>query len=85
MKCTQSFCGETSWETSTEHNIKMDLRETGCEDGRWMEIAHDCVQWRSLVLAVLSIRVLQPEHLVIYNENTHQRSIKTISQNISTC
>jgi hypothetical protein len=21
----------------------MDLRETGCEDGRWMELAQDCV------------------------------------------
>jgi len=27
-----------------EDNIKMDLRETGCEDGRWMELPQDCVQ-----------------------------------------
>jgi len=26
----------------------MDLRETGCEDGRWMEMAQDHVQWQAL-------------------------------------
>jgi hypothetical protein len=31
---------------------KMDLKEIGCEDGRWMELAQDRVQWRALVLAV---------------------------------
>jgi hypothetical protein len=41
--------------------IKMDLREIGCEDGRWMELAQDPVQWRALVLAVLNLRVLLPE------------------------
>jgi hypothetical protein len=24
---------------------KLDLREIGCEDGRWMELAQDRVQW----------------------------------------
>jgi hypothetical protein len=38
----------------------MDLREIGCEDGRWMELAQDRVQWRALVLAVLKLRVLLP-------------------------
>jgi hypothetical protein len=37
---------------------KMDLREMGCEDGRWMELAQDRVQWRAFVLAVLNLRVL---------------------------
>jgi hypothetical protein len=36
---------------------KMDLREIGCEDGRWMELAQDRVQWRALVLAVLKLWV----------------------------
>jgi hypothetical protein len=36
----------------------MDLREIGCEDGRWMELAQDRVQWRDLVLAVLNLRAL---------------------------
>jgi hypothetical protein len=39
----------------------MDLREMGCEDGRWMELAQDRVQWRALVLAVLNLRVLLAE------------------------
>jgi hypothetical protein len=26
----------------------MDLRETGCEEGRWLELAQDRVQWRAL-------------------------------------
>jgi hypothetical protein len=39
----------------------MDLRDTGCEDGRWTELAQDRVQWRALVLAVLNLRVLLPE------------------------
>ena len=31
----------------------MDLREIGCEDGRWMELAQDRVQCQTLVSAVL--------------------------------
>jgi hypothetical protein len=30
----------------------MDLREIGCEDGRWMELAQDRVQWLALLLAM---------------------------------
>jgi hypothetical protein len=40
---------------------KMDLREMGCEDGRWMELAQDHVQWWTLVLAVLNLQILLPE------------------------
>jgi len=40
---------------------KMDLREIGCEDGRWVDLAQDRVQWRTLVLAMLNRRVLQPQ------------------------
>jgi hypothetical protein len=36
-------------------NIKMDLREIGSEDERWMELTQDCVQWQALVLAVLNL------------------------------
>jgi hypothetical protein len=39
----------------------MDLREIGCEDGRWMELAQDFAHWLALVLAVLNLRVLLPE------------------------
>jgi hypothetical protein len=33
----------------------MDLRETGCEDGGWMELAQDRVNWKALALAVLTL------------------------------
>jgi len=39
----------------------MDLMETDCEGGRWMELAQDHVQWWALVLAVLKLCVLLPE------------------------
>jgi hypothetical protein len=39
----------------------MDLEEICCEDGRWMELAQDCVQWQALVLAVLNLQVLLPQ------------------------
>ena len=39
----------------------MDLREIGCEDGRWIELAQDRVQCQALVLAVLNLLVLLPE------------------------
>jgi hypothetical protein len=32
----------------------MNLREMGCEDGRWTELARDRAQCRALVLAVLN-------------------------------
>ena len=40
---------------------KVDLMEIGCEDGRWMELAQECVQWWAFVLAVLKRCVLLPE------------------------
>jgi hypothetical protein len=40
---------------------KMDLREIGCEDRRWMELAQDRVQWRALALEMLNLRVLLPD------------------------
>ena len=41
---------------------KMDLMEIGCEVGRWMELAQDCVKWWVLVLAVMNLCVLLPEN-----------------------
>ena len=40
---------------------EMDLMEIGCEDGRWIELAQDRVQWLALVLSVLILCVLLPE------------------------
>jgi hypothetical protein len=34
-----------------ENNIKMDLRETGYEERKRIEVAQDLIQWRPLVLA----------------------------------
>jgi hypothetical protein len=40
---------------------KMDVTGIVYEDGRYMEVAQDRVQWRALVLAVLNLRVLLPD------------------------
>jgi hypothetical protein len=47
----QNFGGEASWKISAwkikktmgESNIKVYVTEVGGEDGRWMELAQDCV------------------------------------------
>jgi hypothetical protein len=39
----------------------MDLKEICCDDGRWMELAQDRVQWRALVSAALNFLVLPVE------------------------
>ena len=41
-----------------EDNIKMDLRQVGCDPGEWMDIAEDNDQWRAYVLrAVMNLQV----------------------------
>jgi hypothetical protein len=68
-ECIQNGSVEITWKNvytedrkkRREGNIKMDLRETGCENGRWMELAQDRVQWQALVLAVLNLLVLLPQ------------------------
>jgi hypothetical protein len=52
-----STCKKGRW----EDKIKMDFRKNGCQEGKWMELAQDRVQWLVLVLAVLKLRVLLPE------------------------
>ena len=37
-----------------EDNIKMDLREVGCDTGDWINIAQDRDQWRAYVSAVVN-------------------------------
>jgi hypothetical protein len=34
----------------------------GCEDGLWLELAQDLIQWQPLVLVVCSLWVLPPEN-----------------------
>jgi hypothetical protein len=38
-------------------NVKMDLREIGCDDMNWIDLAQDRDQWRALVNTVMKIRV----------------------------
>ena len=41
-----------------EDNIRMDLREVGCDPGEWIDLAEDSDQWRAYVRAVMNLRVL---------------------------
>jgi hypothetical protein len=38
-------------------NIKMDLRAIGSDGGDWIDLAQDRDQWRTLVKAVMNLRV----------------------------
>ena len=40
-----------------EDNIKIDLREVGCDPGDWIDLAEDRDQWRAYVRAVMNLRV----------------------------
>jgi hypothetical protein len=42
-------------------NIMMELRDIDCENGRWVELVLDRVQWQALVLTMFKLRDLPPE------------------------
>ena len=39
-----------------ENNIKMDLREVGCDPGDWIDLAEDRDQWLAYVRPVINLR-----------------------------
>jgi hypothetical protein len=41
-----------------EDNIRIDLREIGCEGVYWMDLGQDRDQWRDLVNTVMNFRIL---------------------------
>lgn len=41
--------------------MRMDVGNIICDDGRWMELAQDYIQWRAFVLAVLNLQILLSE------------------------
>jgi hypothetical protein len=43
-----------------EDGIKMDLREIGCGGVEWIHLAQDRYRWRTVVNAVMNLRVLAP-------------------------
>ena len=40
-----------------EDNIRMDLREVGCDSDEWIDLAEDRDQWRAYVRTVMNLRV----------------------------
>ena len=40
-----------------EDNIKMNLREVGCDPRDWIDLADDRYQWRAYIRAVMNIRI----------------------------
>ena len=40
-----------------EDNVKMDLREVGCDPGEWIDLTEDRDQWQAYVRAVMNLRV----------------------------
>jgi len=52
------FLGETSRSIQRDmDNIRMDLQEVGCGYMDWIGLAQDRDRWRTLVSAVMNLRV----------------------------
>jgi hypothetical protein len=44
-------------EDKREDNILMDLHEVGCEGMDWIDLAQDRDRWRTVINAVMNLRV----------------------------
>jgi hypothetical protein len=42
------------------------FREICCEIGKWMKMAHDGIQWWTLVVAMLNLWVLLPDSWIVW-------------------
>ena len=43
--------------TQMEDNIKVDLRNAGCDAGDWIDLAQHRIQWQSYVRTAINLRV----------------------------
>jgi hypothetical protein len=43
----------------------MDISTPGCDDEKEMELAQNCVQWQTLVLAILSLGSTKKELILL--------------------
>ena len=44
-----------------EDNVKMVLREAGCDPGEWIDLVEDRDQWRANVRAVMNLGFLESQ------------------------
>jgi hypothetical protein len=47
------------------NTIQMDITKPGCDDEKEMELAQNCVQWQTLVLAILSLGSTKKELVLL--------------------
>jgi hypothetical protein len=54
----KTFREETTRRRRWEDNIRIDLREAGCEGVDWINLAQDRDQWRAGLNTVMSLRII---------------------------
>ena len=52
-----------------EDNIKMDLREVGCDPRVWVALAENRNQWQAYVRAVMNLQVPEKLISILHNKN----------------
>ncbi|KAJ4438220.1 hypothetical protein ANN_14159 [Periplaneta americana] len=61
-----------------EDNIKMDLREVGCDGRDWINLAQDRDRWRAYVRAAMNLRILHTIHCNIYDGTGLRTHLKVL-------
>jgi hypothetical protein len=59
-----------------EEEGKMLLREIGCEDLYWMQLAQDCVKWPDFAFVALNLRMLFTESFNTYSWRKQQLALE---------